>query len=51
VTYVLAPEAAAALADAASFCAQQINASVAEDFLANFELKVLHRQGRGRQTA
>jgi toxin ParE1/3/4 len=40
VTYFLTPEAAAELADAASFCARQFSASVAENFLATFELKV-----------
>ncbi|MCU0966234.1 MAG: hypothetical protein MUF08_14570, partial [Burkholderiaceae bacterium] len=40
MTYFLTPEAAAELADAATFCAQWFSASIAEDFLKTFELKV-----------
>lgn len=40
MSYFLTPEAEAELVDAASFCAKQFSASVAENFVATFELKV-----------
>jgi hypothetical protein len=40
VTYSLAPEADAELTEAVAFCARQFSVSVAENFLATFELKV-----------
>ena len=40
MSYFLTPEADTELTEAASFCAQQFSASVAENFLATFEKKV-----------
>lgn len=40
MTFVLAPEAAAELADAAEFCRQQFGMAAAQNFLAAFEAKI-----------